>query len=221
MKNKIAILSALTLLSGSMNSNAASFIISNVVNGIGDTLYADASNNLMNGGIVTIGYFSAVIDVTDIDTIPELYAQLSNFTTVTSLAPGSYSTTLDGLYAGYAEQSEATSAGNITVGNALLGRSIYSIITNASSLAAATAASQFALVLIGTIADDNPVENTYSANPVNAPIIGSIGSYTGNASGLGTVEDTYVTLKMSAVPEPSAALLGAFGVLGLLRRRRI
>jgi len=225
MKNKIAILSAITLMGVTATSNAATFIISNVVNGPGDTLYADADNNLMTSGTVSIGYFNPEIDVTSITNaatdaakIAALYAVLGSFVEVTSLAPGSPSATLGGSFAGYAEQETATSIGTITTGNSLLGRSIYSIITNASSVASATASSQFAFLLIGTIADDNPVENTYTSNPVNAPIIGSLDSYTGNASGIGTEEDVYVTLKM--VPEPTTTLLGAIGALGLLRRRR-
>ena len=226
MKKQLVLVSALALMAGSINSNAASFVISNVVSGPGDTLYADADNNLMSSGTVAIGYFNPDIDVSTIsgatDKISALYAVLGSFVTVTSQAPGSLSVTLGGSFAGYAEQAEPTPIGTITTGNALLNRSIYSILTNASSIASATASSQFAFLLIGTINDDNPDEYLYTSNPVNAPIIGSIGSYTGNAAGFGTVEDTYVTLKMAtSIPEPSAALLGAFGVLGLLRRRRI
>ena len=75
---------------------------------------------------------------------------------------------------------------------------------------------------VGTIFSDDPVEQTYVAQAFSlTPIIGNVGSYTGNASGLASGSEAYTTLKLvSAVPEPTAALLGAFGALGLLRRRR-
>jgi len=46
----------------------------------------------------------------------------------------------------------------------------------------------------------------------------SLGTYTNTGANAG-LGGSYV-VNMAAVPEPSAALLGAFGVLGLLRRRR-
>jgi nitrate/nitrite transporter NarK len=83
--------------------------------------------------------------------------------------------------------------------------------------------SEFALVEAGTIRDDFPMEHTYvpmgsfpySGSP--PPIIGTIGTFYGD-TGLG--EGAYYTLKMSYVPEPSTALLGALGVLGALGLRR-
>jgi hypothetical protein len=117
--------------------------------------------------------------------------------------------------------------GTISSSSALIGRSIYSIITDASSLASATSSNLFAVVKIGTISADELGDNTYTSNPAGlTPIIGSNDTFTGDLGldfdgpggepGLGT--QTYTTLKL--VPEPTTTLLGAIGALALLRRRR-
>ena len=45
-------------------------------------------------------------------------------------------------------------------------------------------------------------------------------SVTGGTAGTGTVRMDNVVINGTLVPEPSAALLGALGMIGLLRRRR-
>ncbi len=214
---KTTLLAISGLIAGMMASNAALVVVSNVAAGPGDTLYARQDNSLMNSGLVTMGYFDASVTTADIDTIPELFLKLGSFTLITSEVPGSMSAQLGAAFAGYADQATGASLGNVTVGNPLLGRMLYSIVTNASSLAGATPTSQFALVAVGTIKDDVPVENTYLSNPLTAPIIGTIGAFNGDAGG---GAGAYNTLKMTSVPEASTALLGALGALGLLRRRR-
>jgi MYXO-CTERM domain-containing protein len=225
MKLKSILFAISGLALGVMSSNAATMIVSNVALGPGDTLYANRNNSLMNGGIVTMGYFPASVLLADIDTIQELYTQLNNFTVVTSAAPGTLSAQLQTSNPGYADQAAATSVGTVSVTNSspLLGRQIYSIVTNFATLGQAASApltdtSEFALVAIGAFGDDVPFENQYSSNPAGkAPIIGTLGAFNGDA---GAGDGAYLTLRMDAVPEPSAALLGALGALGLLRRRR-
>lgn len=221
MKLKKTLMIGLALVSGTLASNGAQMILNNVVGGPGDTLYATSTNTLMNGGVVAIGYFNtSAINPT---TIADLASNISNFIIVTSAVPGSNSDTLGGSFAGYLEQTSFTSVsgGLVTPSNnsALLNRNIYEIVTSASSLAAATGTSEFALLKIGTFQDDGALENQYFGDPAGkTPIIGTLGTFNGDAGG---GPGTYNTLKMAVVPEPSAALLGAIGALGLLRRRRI
>lgn len=207
------------------SSNAATVIITNANDGLTDTLYADADNNPLSTGIVSAGYFASTVTPADIDTIPELFAALGGFTTITSIAFGSFSDTLGGVFAGYADQfvagppSDATDIGSILGTNPLFGRAIYTIVTDASSLGAATATSGFALFQSGVLSGDDPNVVEISVNPpTSGAIIGDSDSLTGDLAGQGV--GNFSTLKLSAVPEPSTLLLSAFGVLGLLRRKR-
>jgi MYXO-CTERM domain-containing protein len=102
----------------------------------------------------------------------------------------------------------------------LIGKSLYAFVGNASTLSSST---QWALVQVAAgMFDESEDESTYVFQPYGiSPIIGTTGSYIGNASGLASSSESYTTLKLvSAVPEPTAALLGSLGALGLLRRRR-
>ena len=222
MKLKSTLFVITGLLAGVLTSSAASVALFNVGSGAGsDVLFADKDNNLLGGtGLVTVGYFAAGVTQDQIDSIPELVSALGGFTLITSATPGT-SAALSA--AGYLAE-DPVSMGSITASGAgsqvaLLGRQLYSITTNAASLAAATLSSQFALFSVAKILDDSPLPNDYVVNPSGTtPIIGTLGSFVGNPGDQG--EGTYTTLKMDAVPEPSAALLGALGALGLLRRRR-
>jgi hypothetical protein len=221
MKTKSNILTLLALASCIATTNAATIIISNANDGLTDTLYADSNNVLMNGGLVATGYFTASTTVGDIDTIPELRSALANFTIITSISPGSESGTLGGSFAGYADQfpNATTVTGSPINSGALLGRSIFTIVTSAADLNSTLSTSGFALFQSGTLSGDDPNVVEITATPAGVtPIIGSTGTTTGNFGGQGV--GTYNTLKMSAIPEPSTALLGALGVLALLRRRR-
>jgi MYXO-CTERM domain-containing protein len=169
-------------------------------------------------GFVTIGYFAAGVNVADIDTIPELIAQLGTFTALQTATPNVSGAGT--IFAGPGYVAEDFSIYPlVTAISSLLGRSLYALASDATNLASVTSGSGFSLFFVDTIKEDSPVENQYTANPAGiSPIIGTLGTFTGDP-GLG--EGTYTTLKMSVVPEPSAALLGALGALGLLRRRRI
>jgi hypothetical protein len=214
MKIKLAFAAALVAMAS--NASAAVFAVSNVTTGYGytDALFQLEDNSLSNGGIVAMGYFSG----TPSSNLEDIATTVGGFTILASGLTGSYSESFGGSFAGYIE--EIVQGAPIIEPSSLIGKSLYVFAGNASTLAAST---QWALVQVGTIFSDDPVEQTYVAQPYGlTPIIGTIGSYTGNPGGViveGT--DTYTTLKLvSAIPEPTAALLGAFGALGLLRRRR-
>jgi PEP-CTERM motif len=225
IKLKVTRIILLFLILGPVSANAATMIATNISVGPGDTLYAYKNNSLLDTGYVTIGYFIAGITQDQIDTVTELQSVLAtptNFISVSSVVPG---VATNGIGNGYADGA-LVNIGQITVGNALLGRTIYSIVTNQSSLAAFASGSgvnnQVALVNIGLIKDDVPDTQAYSANPQSpaTAVIGSFDSILINDDSNALGNGTYGTLKMDAVPEPSTVLLAAFGVLGLLRRRR-
>jgi hypothetical protein len=215
MKMKYCIMTAVAGLMLS-NAQAATMVVSNVIDGVSETLYANGPNTasgLMSTGLATIGYFTSGYVISG-----NAEQDIAAFTIVSSAVVGGPSDDLGGPFAGYA-QSAAVSLGTITTGNLLLNRPVYSFITSLATLAGSTTGNLI-LIQVGTIGNDVPFENAYSSNPALAnPVAGygAVGTFTGNAGGQGSA--TYRTLY--AVPEPSAVLLGSIGVLGLLRRRRI
>ncbi len=197
------------------SANAAIYTVSNVVtgNGSSDALFQNADDSLNSGGIVSVGYFTVGYTISTTD----MSANISNFTAGASALVGSSSTSLGGSYAGYVEAA-AVDGVNITDTDPLIGESMYVFFGNAATLAGSTS---WAIKAIKTISADSPTEETYIANPFGgtAPVFGSIGTYTGDASGFGS--STFQTLKLAAIPEPSALLLTGLGTLLLLRRRRV
>jgi hypothetical protein len=230
MKITSRLLSIASILAGTVSSDAAGVIIANVVQGPasatweGDTLHAYQDGTLMNGGSITMGYFPASVSTSNVDTIEELLAHLSTFTAITSAAPGSLGYMLGAANPGYADQADFTYIGLIGHSSPLLGRMLYTVITSASAIGSANLSSQFALLAMATFRLDEPLEEVYISEPSGLiPLIGTIGSYTGDA---GAGYGVYKTLNMelspgsTVVPESTTALLAAVGVLGLLRRRR-
>ncbi len=99
----------------------------------------------------------------------------------------------------------------------MLGRALYLFVGNGVTL---TSSTFYGLQQIGTILSDDPFPQTYVSSQVPiSPVagIGSVGTFTGNASGSGSA--TYSTLVVG-FPEPSTTLLGVEGALGFLRRKR-
>jgi hypothetical protein len=202
------------------DSQAANVVIFNVAGGADiDTLWANADGSLMTTGKVSVGYFGPSVTVDQIDTIAELFSKLGEFTTLTSATPGSSSTF---LAPGYVAEDPFQFAPS-----SLIGRTLYAIATNAASLNAATLSSGYSMFTFGSVVADDLGENDYVANPAGVtPIIGVLGTFTGDPGGAATdafgpaASGNYTTLKLVAVPEPSTTLLGAVGALALLRRRR-
>jgi len=215
MKIKLSI--AAGLLSLACNANAAIYAASNVVEGTNrDVLFQNAgpigTAPLLNGGIVSLGYFIGGAPSSDINLIA---TTISNFTMQTFALTGSFSVDLDGSFAGYVQGAEVNRPIN-QLDSPLLGLPVYIFVGNAATLAGSTA---WALTQVSTIAADIPNEQLYTGVPSagTVPVLGTIGTFTGAVN---SVSLPYTTLQLQVIPEPSAALLGAIGALGLLRRRR-
>jgi hypothetical protein len=195
---------------------SATFLISNVVAGdTTDTLFQNGDGSLLSGGIVALGYFDAGLPSSSIDDITSI---INAFTVFTSSAVGGESVDLGGSFAGYV-QAPMFQGASIPLTSPLLGKGVYIFAGNAATLATST---EWALGFLTNIAADVPLEQQYTANPTGVSTVGDIGSlgtFTGDP-GTGA-SGTYNTFQLQPIPEPSAALLGALGALGLLRRRRI
>lgn len=217
MKTKL-LAGALLFATGSISS-AANYIISNVSDGLTDTLFANEDNSLSTGGVVSLGVFTAGFDVAA--NLGNYAILASNFTTVfaSGLTGGPSGSLGLALAPGYTENPTVDNAPLLT-GNTLINRTLYLFAGNLGTLATST---QVALLNMGLLQNEDGGELDYVANPsfrVGSPLIGKFGTQSGNLGGQGV--STFPTLQLqSAIPEPSAALLGAVGALGLLRRRRI
>ena len=205
------------LLAAAIQANSAIYIATNVIGGVAatDALFQNSNNTLLTGGIVSLGYFPTNAYVPS-SNLALLSTTIADFIPVASGIAGTNSADLGGSFAGFVQGDPVQTASKITGADPLLGRSLYVFVGNALTLQTSTT---WALKQVATITDDNPNERTYLANPLGgaAPVIGTIGSITGDAGGQGS--GTFSTLHM-VVPETSSVLLGALGMLGLLRRRR-
>lgn len=214
MKLRLTIAAALVAMVS--NLSAANYLISNVVSGDAtDVLYQNSDGSLLSGGIVALGYFAGGAPSSS---IADIATTISSFTLQASSPVGGNSEDLGGSFAGYVQAASVVGPA-INNGSPLLGLPMYVFVGNGATLATSTA---YALARVAFIASDEPLAQTYVANPAGAVVLGDIGSlssFTGSVTG-GSA--TYSTLRLAVpVPEPSAALLGAIGALGLLRRRRI
>jgi MYXO-CTERM domain-containing protein len=224
MKIKLSLVSALIAMASS--ANAALVAVSNVGTGLGDAdaLYENVDGTLVDGGIVAMGYFGSNNPSGDIANIADT---LADFTVLATGVIGGYSPTLEDDYPGYVEAHnvdlEATQVdvGDLLAGNPLIGKKLYAFVGNLSTLASSTA---YALYLVDTFVEEQSGFGlTYLAQPYGiTPLIGSVDTITTLSPAIVSGDpETYTTLKLvEAVPEPSAALLGAVGALALLRRRR-
>ena len=183
-----------TLLALVLPSRAAEFSVTNVLDGVTDTLFQNGDGSLLNGGVVAIGYFPAgFTPTTPADAV-------SHFTTLASAICGSPSPSLGGSFPGYVEGPWVWGQ-FITDGNPLIGRPLYVFVGNAATLAASTS---FGLQQNATIGSDVPVENYYAAylGGAPAPLFGKVGSYTGDAGGQGS--STFPTLQLTISPMPAS-----------------
>jgi hypothetical protein len=106
---------------------------------------------------------------------------------------------------------------------AAAGKAAYVVIADTVDFSAATVFAVFNANAVFTAPDTfgNSAQTLDALNPANV-VFGVTRSVTTQPSGLtGAAFTTGVTMVAAAVPEPSAALLGAIGAIGLLRRRRI
>lgn len=226
---KYVAIGTIVLFGSLLGAKGAIFNINNIDQGAGDYLHADESGNLLSGEntIVTLGYFPASFDVIgNLNNIPFL---LQNYTIAAFSPVGLNSPSLSGgPYPGFVEVEGPLVLGNYIPQppDMVLGpfaplylRPLFSFAGNASTLGAATS---FSLNTAGTLGfDTSPtIQRSYSSNPRDRIIlIGNVTQITGNFGGPDFGPNTTFN-RLQLIPEPSVILLSAFGVFGLLRRRR-
>lgn len=167
-------------------------------------------------GVVAYGIFSSLSDsaITDVGNLGTL---VSNF--VQFGASGTFNAA--GAFGSMGVFTRNTSG--VVLGSAFSGKNIYAFAGNGSTFANSTELLVLKSVSLFTDAqDDIPTAQTVTlaAGPNTTLLFGvnlaNVKSTTADAS----VTPGWGTATVKLVPEPSTALLGVFGLLGLLRRRR-
>lgn len=190
---------------------AATIAGSNYIDGSSNPILA-ASGALApaNAGYVALGYFT----VTD--------ATLQGYTASSDIAAAFVIGGSDVFGFGVGQAGFYSVSGGPS-STAFNGKTLYTLMASGSSIATST---EFLIIKSTlTILADPSVTDTALVSSSTGNI-GSIlvGSQTTAINGLGEVSTPVTAYRMTggftAVPEPSAALLGALGALGLLRRRR-
>lgn len=174
--------------------------------------------NSANSVFASIGYFQAGINLSDPLDVLAKFVPLDASPLTPILAP----TNRNGLING----ADYNSAGNVYPAG-FQGQTAYILITNNSVVASATALALFTGVDTNTattfLAPDglgNRVQSFNLTSDVGRVVLGTVRAVTTQPVAGNTFVNG-VSMIPTAIPEPSAALLGAIGALGLLRRRRI
>lgn len=206
MKLVSLILSAVALLVGA--SNAATVSVGRGIGNPGVTAQLANGTALTGGGYYfAVGTFTnsegstQIPAVTDLASFQAAIAAFDVFSSTTTATTGVTAGTLTGTLAGLGGAD--TSVFN--------NRPMYFLVGNGSTFANST---QFAIFSMATpTAFPTNVQNSDTV-----PVTISGGAVITPLSGAGTVNGN--NLQLVLVPEPSAALLGLLGVVGLIRRRR-
>jgi hypothetical protein len=217
--NKRTILAALcALVFSPVYGGTVSLFSINDLSQANDWALVDVSNTNLSTGYVAIGYFTTGFDVTT----ASFASLVSNFTVIDADADDVLLNGSQQFYGSMISGATGISAdyGTPTAGE--LTKDLYIFIGNGAVLGSST---QFALLdsNFNVDADAPSDSNTLTFNQATA-IYGSKftsgGTLDTSSFPGGSANQPASRVQLVAVPEPSAALLGALGMVGLLRRRR-
>lgn len=235
----VSLATALSVLAGASLSQAAVTLNfatqTGSANGPNGLPFVDANGAALdstpNQLFAFIGYFSEAPNLAGgVGAASSAQSVQSRFvtTTVTPLTANltttlnSVSYTRDGLMNGQI-YTQATNA--LPLGWTLTTAAVV-VIGNASSVASSTALAAYQFGVLNAISPTTGLTQSFAVTSASVPILGTIRSVTTQPIPTGTPglasPNSFVNgVVLTAIPEPSAALLGAIGALGLLRRRRI
>lgn len=179
---------------------------------------------LSNGNPVApeAGLASVIVFTTLTDTQVSDLAAAQDYATL--FAPGNFTTLASDNFTTFSGAGYGQVAGFFDMGASginptlLLNETLYAYFSSGSELGLFKTNS--------TLVADSPPPATETTYPLSlasgTALIGSFGTYNVPVYGPGgTTDQTANSFQLVAIPEPSAAFLGALGALGLLRRRRI
>lgn len=218
MKLKITAI-VLALASSSYGASITLSSFAETYNGQDDygILLANGTPVAPSAGLAQVIVFSTLTDL-QVSTLAGAadYATLFAAGAFVSLASDDFT----GINTAYGPTAGFVSAGvsGLATGSTVVNRTMYAYITSGTNLGLFKTNSIL-------VADGVPpaIESSYSLNfSAGTAIIGGYGTDYLVPTYVGGSSETVNSFQLvDAVPEPSAALLGAVGALGLLRRRRI
>lgn len=226
---KLGLLATLTV--SIMSSASAAFIQSSSLfelDGTGsDTIILGGvlPNNPLTSGIAASGTFSINDAAVDALVATKSYQSLvAAFGLGTLLGSSDFANDASDVFGLAVPGAYAFSSGTNFNETPIIGQTLYSFVGNGATLAAST---YFALYRHNTTLAADPAippETNYDLKLTGGSLLlGTLGTKELTIPDLAGGAQSYrtITLEGVAIPEPSAALLGAIGALGLLRRRRI
>lgn len=221
---KIAFLGLATVLV--YTSQAATYALANATGGATTQSIVDKDGVFVNGGSVTIGYYTAA-DLSYLTGATTTTALLQNFVSLGTSSVGPNATaapnTLQGVFS-----VQASYTANGTTG----GKVPFLLFGNAATFAASTqvAVIGFSGLATGNFVSADPsalsgnIRNSAATFTIGTIYKGTWGAFSGDPSpgtaAPATPAPFYGLSLLEAVPETSTSLLGALGALALLRRRR-
>jgi len=223
MKAPIRILAVLGVASAASFAGTVTALNFNDLNLADDIVVASSSSTALSGTIVAVGWYNSGFDVSAA-VAANNYSSLSsasNFNVLTSALSGDTTSAFGSNIAGYFETPNQN-YGSPTAGM-LASPQLYILFGSGATLASPT--SEYALVRFNDFIDpDVPFADSNTLNLTGGSytiLAGTTGTAIVNLSSVGgSATESNTSLNLVAVPEPTSTLLGAFGGLALLRRRR-
>jgi hypothetical protein len=227
MKTRLIAISA-SLCAFSNLASAASYTVTNNSGPLNTMSIVNSSGSFLNTGAVVIGsYLGTLPTFNPAETT--MSQILSGFTVLTSGLMGTSGTgtaTINGVFS--LQTSGTDPLDDLTSPTAApwVGKNLFAIIGNNTTLANSTEALIFRFSNT-TIPNTEPTTVTLNmragAALANGVVYSGVGGFNNfqldpTPGAASTAQSAFNTVAL--VPEPSAALLGAIGALGLLRRRR-
>jgi hypothetical protein len=234
MKKNILLSSFACAFAFVSSASAATIAATGIIDGAGgDTLVLGTAGNKLATGIASTGYFT-ITDSAVAGFAATYQADPSNSAAKSSLVSAFVGLSNDNFVAGAMNTFSAVVPGGYvsSVDLGLLGLSyaglnkvLYTFFGDGANLGASAGIGLALHTGVTLDRDDNvaaPDSNDAGLNnPYQSLIRGAINTTIYDATALGGgAETNAAAFQLVGIPEPSAALLGALGALGLLRRRR-
>jgi hypothetical protein len=218
--NLVAVFTAV-LATSAYSATIYSSALINADGGAADRVILSTSGSLLSSGYAGIGWFTTLTNgQVTAGATPELISGLTS--SFTALGSDNF---VDGNSNNLGSAVPGSFIINVAQTNFTSSFTLYNFIGNGATLAESTS---FALFRLNqTVAPDPalpavPLAYQFGMND-GTLVFGTAGTFPGYSNNdLGITSTPVSSFQLvNAIPEPSAALLGAIGALGLLRRRRI